>query len=453
MMNNGAYIWVVDDERIVRVSLADDLRDAGYKVKEFSNANSVLSAFSTNEFPDIIITDIKMPGIDGVELLKKIKDINNNIQVLMMTAFGSVENAVETMKLGAYDYILKPFNKDEILLNIIKILELKKYREENKLLKENIAAKYDFTKYIGDKKDNNQLFDLIKLVVHKDTTVLITGETGTGKELITNIIHYNSERRTKPFIKVSCAILARDIFESELFGYEKGAFTGAQEKNIGRFERAHGGTLYLDDIDDIPLELQVKLLRALEEREIERLGGAQTIKIDVRLIASTKKNLLQLVQKGNFREDLYYRLNVFPINLPPLRERHDDIKILIEHFMRHFSTNPDISITSEALDVLLNYPFPGNVRELRNIMERLVLLAPGGIIELKHIPGELINRELIHPFLSVGTKPLNEMLTEYESIMIRQALQKANNNKSRAADLLGIPATTLYSKIDKLKIS
>jgi len=451
-MNYEASVWIVDDERIVRVSLADDLRDAGYTVREFANGNSVLTAFSTNEFPDIIITDIKMPGIDGVELLKKIKEVNNSIQVLMMTAYGSVENAVEAMKLGAYDYILKPFNKDEILLNIDKILELKTYREENKLLKEEIAGKYDFTSYIGNEQDNKQLFDLVKLVAHKDTTVLITGETGTGKELMTNIIHYNSKRSSKPLIKVSCAILARDIFESELFGYEKGAFTGAQDKKIGRFERAHGGTLYLDDIDDMPVELQVKLLRALEEGEIERLGGTQTIKIDVRLIASTKKNLLQLVQEGKFREDLYYRLNVFPIKLPSLRERPKDIQILAEHFMRQFSINPDISITTEALDVLLNYPFPGNVRELRNIMERLVLLAQDEIISLKHVPGELFNRNLVHLCPPVGSKPLSEMLTEYESTLIRQALQKAGSNKARAAQLLGIPATTLRSKIDNLNI-
>ncbi len=452
-MNYEASIWIVEDERIVRVSLADELRDAGYKVREFANGNSVLTAFSHNELPDIIITDIKMPGIDGVELLKIIKEVNNSIQVLMITAYGSVENAVEAMKLGAYDYIIKPFNKDEILLNINKILELKTYREENKLLKEKIAGKYDFSTYVGKEQGNKQLFDLIKLVAQKDTTVLITGETGTGKELLTNIIHYNSERSTKPFIKVSCAILARELFESELFGHEKGAFTGAQEKKPGRFERAHGGTLYLDDIDDMPIELQVKLLRALEEGEIERLGGTQTINIDVRLIASTKKNLLQLVQEGKFREDLYYRLNVFPIYIPPLRERQGDIKVLAGHFMHQFSTNPDISIAKEALDVLLAYPFPGNVRELRNIMERLVLLAQDKIIELRHIPGELINRDRIHICPTVGTKPLNEMLAEYELTMIKQALQKAQNNKARAAELLGIPATTLRSKIDKKNIS
>ncbi|NOR88333.1 MAG: response regulator, partial [Bacteroidales bacterium] len=294
-------IYVVDDERIIRVSLADELRDAGYEVFEFANAISALSQIKTI-IPDIVITDMKMPEMNGIDFLKKIKGFKPNIYVILMTAYSTVSTAVEAMKLGAYDYISKPFDNEEMLLTIKRVLELKQVKDENKALKIKLKQDYDFSSYVGNSKGVNQIFDLVKIVAQKSTSVLLVGETGTGKELLTNIIHYNSSRNKKPLVKVSCAILSREIFESELFGHEKGAFTGAIADKAGRFEKADGGTLYLDDIDDIPLDLQVKLLRALEEREIERLGSNKAIKIDIRLIASTKKDLKKMVEEGKFRE-------------------------------------------------------------------------------------------------------------------------------------------------------
>lgn len=297
-------IYIVDDERIIRVSLADELKDEGFEVMEFAHAAPALLKMK-EEQPDIVITDLKMPDINGVEFLKKIKQINSNIFVVLMTAYSSVQTAVEAMKLGAYDYIEKPFDNEKILLIIDRILEFKKVKDENKELKKKLKQDYDFSSYVGNSERVNEIFDLVKIVAQKPTTVLLAGETGTGKELLTNIIHYNSKRSKKPLVKVSCAILSREIFESELFGHSKGAFTGAVSDKIGKFELANEGTLYLDDIDDVPLDLQVKLLRALEEREIERLGSNKVIKVDIRLIASTKKDLRKMVDEGKFREDLF----------------------------------------------------------------------------------------------------------------------------------------------------
>jgi len=325
-MTSNIEIGVVDDERLVRVTLADDLRDAGFKVREFSDANSLLQNLY-NFIPDIVITDLRMPGIDGIELLNRLKKIHPQITIIVMTAHGTIENAVEAMKIGAFDYVTKPFNKDEILLVIHRILEFSEIQKENKKLREQLESSYDFSTYIGSTKYNKELFAQLQLILNRDSTILITGETGT--ELITNIIHYNSNRKNKPFVKVSCAILSREIFESELFGHVKGAFTGAEIDKQGRFELAHGGTLYLDDIDDIPLDLQVKLLRVLEQQELEKVGSSKSIPIDVRLIASTKKDLRKMVAEGKFREDLFYRLNIYPINLTPLRERKKDVEILL----------------------------------------------------------------------------------------------------------------------------
>ena len=450
-MKRSLKIFVIDDERIIRVTIADDLRDEGFKVYEFSSAKAAL--FQLNETcPDIIISDIKMPEMNGIEFLEKAKKICPESIIIMMTAFGKKESAVKAMKLGAYDYLTKPFNHDELLLKLKNVKNLTALQNENKKLKSKLFGKYDFSNYIGTTESVEKVFGMVKLVAHSKSTVLLTGETGTGKELVANIIHFNSLRKNAPLIKVSCAILAREIFESELFGHEKGAFTGADSQKIGRFERANGGTLYLDDIDDMPLELQVKLLRALEEREIERVGGAQTIKIDVRIIASTKVELLQLVKEGRFREDLYYRLNVFPIQIPPLRERKNDIKILVDYFMRENSTNPNIKIEKDALEALEFYFFPGNVRELRNIMERLVLLSGNQNILLKHIPYEIINDAPVQICPPIGGKPLNEIISEFEIQVIKLALHKTNNNKAKAAELLEIPSSTLRSKIEKLGI-
>lgn len=452
LMNKKIKIWVVDDERSIRVSLADDLRDAGYDVTDFANANAVLNALD-NVAPNIIISDIKMPGMDGIELLTKIKEINSDIFVVIMTAFGTIENAVKAMKLGAYNYITKPFNTKEILLIINRILELNHYKKENKLLREKIEKEYNFSSFIGDKETNKKLFDLIKLISNKDTTVLITGETGTGKELVTNIIHYNSSRKKQPLIKVSCAILSKDIFESELFGHVKGAFTGAESDRQGRFELANEGTLYLDDIDDIPLELQVKLLRAIEEREIEKVGSSKPLPVNVRIIASTKKDLFKLVNEGKFREDLYYRLNVFPINLLPLRKRKKDIKKILNYYLSVFSEGKNKGINEAAFELLYNYSWPGNIRELKNIAERLAILAGNNEITPVHIPTEISQIKCTDLSTSIGIKPLDELLSEIEISSIKGALEQTGNNKSKAAKLLGLPTSTLFTRMEKHKIS
>jgi len=450
-MSNKLRIAVVDDERIVRVTIADDLRDAGYAVREYADGRAALADLPDFK-PDILITDLKMPGMDGIELLSRVKQLAPEVVVTMMTAHGTIENAVEAMKLGAYDYIAKPFKPEEVLAMIGRIGELLSVKDENRRLRREIGRDYDLSSYIGDYEANHELFNLVKIVAGTDSAVLITGETGTGKELLTNIIHYNSQRSKRPLIKVSCAILSRDIFESELFGHVKGAFTGADSDKQGRFELAHGGTLYLDDIDDVPLDLQVKLLRALEQREIERVGSAKPIPIDIRLIASTKKNLRQMVDEGKFREDLFYRLNVFPIYLPPLRERKSDIKPLINHFMKKFSPK-EIKITPGALSLLINYRWPGNVRELRNIVERLTLLgAADGIIDENKIPLEIRQPPSIDARSSVGVKPLDETVSELEIASIRYALDVCKNNKSKAAELLGLPPSTLRTKMDKYGI-
>jgi DNA-binding NtrC family response regulator len=381
-------IFVVDDERIIRVTLADELRDAGHQVQEFSNASGAMAQIRDLE-PDLIITDLSMPGMDGIQFMEKIKSYNQDIQVMMMTAYSTVDNAVKAMKIGAYDYFTKPFDAEEILLAVKRVEELINVKNENKYLRKQIIPKYNFEAFVGKSKAIEDLFQLVRLVANSNSTVLITGETGTGKELMTNIIHFNSDRKNKPFIKVSCAILNKEIFESELFGHEKGAFTGADKMQKGRFEMAHTGTLYLDDIDDMPLNLQVKLLRALEEREIERVGGNTPIKIDIRVIASTKVDLKEMVAQGTFREDLYYRLSVFPIHIPPLRERREDLKGLILHFVDQFSGKSETSIDPEALEYLCNYPFPGNTREVKNLMERLVLLAGNGVITPDIIPADI----------------------------------------------------------------
>ncbi len=446
-MSEKLKIAVVDDERIIRITIADELRDKNYIVKEYANAQSVLIDYK-DFLPDILITDIKMPGMDGIELLKKIKLLNTNITVIVMSAFGTVDVAVDAMKLGAFDYLTKPFNTDEIFILLDKIKEFTSIKEENKILRKRIEKKYDFSRFIGDEKTNREIFKHIQIVANTNTSVLITGETGTGKELLTNIIHYNSNRINKPFVKVSCAILSKEIFESEMFGHIKGAFTGAEYDKIGRFELANEGTIYLDDIDDVPLELQVKLLRVLEEREIEKVGSSKSIPIDVRLIASTKRDLLELVKEGKFREDLYYRLKVFPVDLPPLRERRNDIEHLVYYYIDKFK-NDKITIEKEVLKYLINYNWPGNIRELKNLIERLVLLATNGIISKNLLPLTITQPSIKNAFSNNLGQSLDKTVANLEISLISNALNSTNNNKTKAAKLLGLPVSTLRTKMEK----
>ncbi len=446
-------IFVVDDERLIRVTTADDLREAGYQVREFASAEAALQSIrDEGSEVEVVISDLKMSGMDGLEFISRLKKLSPDIYVLLITAHATVDTAVEAMKLGAYDYISKPFSMEEMLITIERIRELKSVKEENKQLRSQVRKKFDLMTFVGSGKEAQKVFDLVKIIADKPTTVLITGETGTGKELLTNIIHFNSIRKNKPLVKVSCAILSREIFESELFGHVKGAYTGADTNKTGRFEMADKGTLYLDDIDDIPLDLQVKLLRALEEGEIERVGSTETIKIDVRVIASTKKDLKQMVAEGKFREDLFYRLNVFPISLPPLRERPSDIALLARHFSDEFSPAKNITIDDEVLQIMKQYAFPGNVRELKNLMERLVILAGEGAITKNILPMEVRFPGKPHTCFYFENKPLDEILKEVEINAIRDALLRSGGNKAKAAQILQIPASTLKSRIDKLEL-
>lgn len=443
-------IFVIDDEEILRVSLTDDLKDAGYIVYDYPDAISALADINKVDV-NVVITDIKMPDIDGIELLKKIKQTNSDIIVIVMTAYGSISSAVDAVKLGAYDYLTKPFQKEEILLKLTRIQEIKTVKENYQEITSQLRSKYEVDSGVVASKKMKEVFHALEMVAKSNSSILVTGETGTGKEFITNVIHNNSNRRDRPLIKVSCAILSREVFESELFGHEKGSFTGAFKNKKGRFEIADGGTLYLDDIDDIPIELQVKLLRVLEESEFERVGGTETIKVDVRVIASTKVDLKKLVSEGKFREDLFYRLNIFPITLHPLRERIEDIPVLIDYYLNRFS-NSKLTCDKKVIEVLQKYPWPGNVRELKNLMERLSLICSEGIITIDKLPIEVITTLSKSEHTHLGAASLEKLITEYECELIRIALLKFSGNKTKAAEFLQIPPSTLRSKLEKYGI-
>lgn len=453
-MNKKKYfhICVVDDEDIIRISLADDLKDIGHKVSEFSDPVDALQ-FVKENYVDIVITDIRMPKMDGIKLLSEIKKINTEIYVIVMTAYGSVKSAVEAMKLGAYDYLLKPFEIDELSLLLNKITYLKDIRKTNQEFSTQFQSKYDLNTYIGISEAVKEIRNSIQIYAETDSTVLITGETGTGKELVANLIHYNSLRKDKPLVKVSCGILAKDVIESELFGHEKGAFTGADKRRIGRFEKADGGTIYLDDIDDIPLNIQIKLLRVLQESEIERVGSSEPIAIDLRIIASTKADLTKLIQEGKFREDLYYRLNILPLNLKPLRKRKDDIIPLFDYFLKSFTNGNEFIIENEVKNMLTNYNWLGNTRELKNIAERLSILCKDSKISTSNIPEELKQaNNSVENVMTNANGSYTEIVEELEKRLIKNALQKSANNKAKAAENLGLPVSTLKSKIEKFGI-
>ncbi len=442
-------IFLAEDERILRVTLADELRDAGYKVTEFAEGRGVVQKL-TEETPDLLITDIRMPGMDGLQLLEKVKQLSPDTIVVVMTAYASVETAIQALKLGAYDYLSKPFRNEEILHLTQRVAELKDIKQDNKRLQSQVSEQFDFSSFAGKSDAVDKIFDMVRSVAHSNASVLITGETGTGKEMLANIIHYNSKRNNKPFVKVSCAILAREVFESELFGHEKGSFTGAEKSRKGRFETADKGTIYLDDIDDVPLELQVKLLRVLQEQEVEPVGATQGIKVDVRIVASTKYDLKKLIAEGKFREDLYYRLNVIPIHIPPLRERVDDVPVLAARFLNEFGQGKNFRLNDDALNALTSYAWPGNVRELRNLMERLVLTARREVIEVKDIPAEFLRPaiELTEP-LAEDEWNLEAIIAQTEVRLLEAAIKRSGGNKTKAAKILGLPLSTFRTKCEK----
>ncbi len=441
-------ILIVEDEDILRISIGDDLKEAGFDVS-LSKTPLLALHLLDKEAYEVAVLDYKMPEMNGIELLKRIKQKQPECEVIIMTAFGTIQNAVEAMKIGAYDFITKPFSNNELILTLGRIAEVHALKKENIELKEKLIERHHFYNIIGKSKPMKQIFDLLEIVAQSSSSVLITGETGTGKEMVADAIHYSGIRKKGPYIKVSCALLSKDILESELFGHEKGAFTGAVTDKKGRFELADGGTIFLDDVDDIPLTLQVKLLRVLQNKEFEHVGGTDTIKVDVRILAASKENLLEKVKKEEFREDLYYRLNVVPIHIPPLKERKEDIPLLLEEFAKRYAAEKKIKITRQALDCLFNYSWPGNVRELKNLVERLALTAPGEDITPSLFPSEIMREDISPEEVKADGDSFDDVMSTMELKLLKQALDVAGGNKAKAARLLKLKLSTFRSKIEK----
>ncbi|MEJ2032086.1 MAG: sigma-54 dependent transcriptional regulator [Deltaproteobacteria bacterium] len=452
-------ILVVDDEPNYQVVLAELLREEGYEVYTAGGGEEALKLARETDL-DLIITDMRMPGMSGLELLKAAKSLNRDLPVIMITAFGEVEKAVEAMRAGAFNYLVKPFNNDELVVSIRKAMEHYSLLRENTRLRGEMQTRYGFANIIGKNKRMQQIYTLIEKVAPTPATVLISGESGTGKELVARAIHFNSSRKEAPFISVNCAALPEALLESELFGHEKGAFTGAVALRKGRFELADTGTLFLDEVAEMPLSLQSKLLRVLQERTFERVGGSLTLNVDVRILTATNRDLKEEVEKGTFREDLYYRLNVLHIQLPPLRDRLDDLPLLAAHFVKKFATQlnrPGLQISPDALRYLAGLPWEGNVRELENVIERAAILASGDTIEVEDVRADAVSEpkasewaagldldRLIPPEVT-----LPDILNTIEGQMVRKALERANHVQTRAAEELGITKSLLQYKMKK----
>ena len=450
-------ILIVDDEQSMRELLSIMLRKEGYEVVTADNGEKALKAVQNDIF-DLVITDLKMPQMDGMTLLKAVKESSPDTIVIIITAFGTTEGAEKARLLGAYDYIGKPFNNDEIKLVIQNALEKGHLRKENILLKREIESRTGFENFIGKSEPMQRIFSLIRQVADTKSTVLITGESGTGKELVARALHAQGSRNAHPFVTVNCGALPETLLESELFGYMKGSFTGAVANKQGLFETANGGTIFLDEISTMTPALQVKLLRVLQEREFKRVGGTADIKVDVRVIAATNRDLLDDVNKGLFREDLYYRLNVILITVPPLRERKDDIPYLVEYFLGRSAPGKKAKkITPEAMKLLLNYRWPGNVRELENTIERLVILTAGDIITVEHLSESLKNAtsgtELIPLDIPESGIDLEGLLQNAERTMLYKALDKADGVKTEAAKLLGLSFRSFRHRLQKYEHS
>jgi DNA-binding NtrC family response regulator len=449
---NGSHILIVDDEPLVRRSLSELLTLSGYTVSTAKNGREALE-FLKDYTTDIIITDIKMPELDGMKLLKQVKESNPNIAVILITGYGSIENAIEAIKEGAYDYITKPIVDSEIKIVIERLIKQRRLQEENIKLKEQLSISHreSFNSIVGKDEKMQKIYTLIEAIATTRATVLIHGESGTGKQLIAHAIHKcNALERDKPFVEVSCGALTETLLESELFGHVKGAFTGAIKDKIGRFELANGGTIFLDEIDAFSPVLQVKLLRILQEGEFERVGDTKTEKVDVRVIAATNQNLEDLIVQGKFRKDLYYRLNIISIEVPPLKERKADIPLLVENFIikhsKHLSKKIE-SISDEALSVLMNYNWPGNIRELENVIERATILSKGQEIIPEDFPEFLKNHKKEMPALESNNLKLKDALRSPEKDLILKALDSVKWNRNDAAKILGINRTTLYKKM------
>jgi two-component system NtrC family response regulator len=446
-------VLIIDDEAPQLESLKTFLSKRNYYVFTAESGEEGLKIAAGNLI-DIVLTDYKMPGWDGMTVLLKIKELNPEIEVVVMTAYGTIETAVDLLKAGAFDYLSKPIDLDELENILSKIKERKHLIKENKELREMLQEKFRFDGIITQSRTMENVLSTAARVAKTKTTVLIRGESGTGKELIAKAIHFASDRNNKPFVIVNVASLSENLLESELFGHEKGSFTGAISSRIGRFEEANGGTLFIDEVGDIPLTVQVKLLRAIQFGEIQRIGNNETIKTDVRIIAATHRNLEEMIKNGSFREDLFYRLNVVTVNLPPLRQRKEDIPLLVSHFLKKYAESTHTSpkqISRDALDALLKYNFPGNVRELENIIERAVVLAREDLIRTSDLPNfkaEAIESKILNP-LNLED-PYSEKMRFFESTLIQEALNRTNGNKSAAARILGISERHLRSRIERL---
>ncbi len=458
-MNPHATILIIEDDRSQREALAEILAGEGFEVETAPDGETGVSRLQETGF-DVVLTDMALPGLGGMEVLKYLVRHRPEALCIIVTGYATIKNSVTAMRLGAYDYLAKPVNPQELRLVLKRALEHKNLKEENLHLKKQLSKRFGFANIIGASDAITQVFDLIRKVADTDATVLLLGESGTGKELIARAIHYNSHRRQGPLIPVNCAAIPEELLESELFGHERGAFTHAVRTRLGRFEQANGGAIFLDEIADMSPNLQVKILRVLQDRAFERLGGVKTIKVDIRVIAATNQDLEGMVKQGRFREDLFYRLNVIPIRVPPLRERTSDIPLLANHFLEDFSRRkkqPPKRLSPEVMELLLHYPWPGNVRELENLMERLVILSEGQVLEASDLPERFRAALPGARMLASADFPdqgvhLTSAVQEFERQLILKALEKSRWVKSRAAQLLHLNRTTLIEKMKKQRI-
>jgi DNA-binding NtrC family response regulator len=444
-------ILVAEDEPGVRESLAEVLRDAGYTVHTAVDGRAALAALEEHDFA-VVVTDLRMPGADGLAVLRRAREISPQTLVVVMTAHGSVETAVDALRAGATDYLLKPIMMDEILAKVERLLEYRHVAWQMQMLRREVDARYDFEGLVGASRAMREVFDLLKKVAPTRTTVLLTGESGTGKEVVARAIHQFSEVANRIFLPVNCAAIPESLLESQLFGHVRGSFTGAVTSQEGLFSRARGGTIFLDEIGDMPFGLQSKLLRAIEAKEILPVGATQPVTVEVRIIAASNRDLGRMVEEGKFREDLYYRLNVVNITLPPLRDRRDDIPSLVEYLVRRHNREMKRAykgVDNATLKLLLSQPWKGNVRELDNVIEHAMILGDGEWIRVADLPHAL--RESDEPLPPVGDE-LREALRAYERIHIESVLRRTNNDKRRAADLLGLSLSSLYRKLNELGI-
>ncbi len=448
---NSKKIIIVEDNETMRLAMSETLRREGYEIIDFEEAQKALAYFKTTPAP-LVISDLRMDKMDGIELLQKIKEEQNQTEFIIVSAYGTVETAVKAMHLGAADFITKPFSNEELRIRVRKVFdqllrneELEKLQEHNLYLNEELSRAYP--EIIGQSQIMQDLFQMIDKVAAGESTIIIEGESGTGKELVARAIHRRSKRAGKPFVRVNCGALNDNLLESELFGHEKGAFTGAIRQRKGRFELAEGGTLFLDEIGDISLSMQVKLLRVLQEKEFERVGGEQTIQTDVRIISATNKNLQEAVAQNNFREDLYYRLSVIPIKIPALRERKEDIALLINFFINKINSVGPRTFSLQAIEAMAAYSWPGNIRELENLVERILVISSEDDISLQTIARYLGNNLPLSE--NYDGIPLDDALAKFEKNLIQHAMKKSEGIKNRAAKILGIGTSSLYYKLEK----